>query len=334
MELCNPKSIKLQIGTKPLTNLLVFQNSKHKNNISQTDYGSNPIFLNGSNPINLFGSFLKEASKLDSYEYFLFLDNPVNLSKHFYHNLSTWKPLLRYQIDFSILRPNLGPLFTQRSNEYTITSFVDDYIGGPFLFSSRYIKTLYNKFDPTIKLQDFINNHLQTYNMVCFWPKNRFLFDDKKEEFDEFEIPLVIPDGLPDCSYSLDYFQLYNMTFKKSVVYLGSSAAELLVLAQSCCELKCFIPNYKIHFITMKIWLERFGLLDRVKFMQPDDFKPSSEDTTMVYSSYDDINDFVKINYIPYFPSSIFIGESQSASVAEQMGIKLTEHSMNIRVKA
>ena len=62
MELCSPKSIKLQIGTKPLSNLLVFQNSKHKNNISQTDYGSNSIFLNDSDSVSLFGSFLKEAS--------------------------------------------------------------------------------------------------------------------------------------------------------------------------------------------------------------------------------------------------------------------------------
>ena len=334
MEICSPRVSEIKVGTKPFSNLVVFDNARKKRNLEETDFGGKVVYINGKNRRDLFESFLYEASSLDSYEYFLFLDGKQKLSKFFYNNLSTWKPLIRYQIDVAVLKLYVGPIFQSRSPDYNITNFLEKNTFGPFLFSSRYIKDLYKNFELKNSITESINSFMRYYNLICFWPKLNLLFDNKKIDFDELDFPLILPDGIDQSFIADDYLKLYQLSDQKKVVYVGSSPAELIVLAQSACKIIAFPIKTKISFIDTKIWLERFGLEKRVEFVDPEKFNPEDESYCFVYSSYSDIDKLMFTKYLAYFPNTVFFGQSIASKEAELNQMQLIPYSQEIKVKA
>ena len=333
METCNVRSTEFRIGTKPLTNVIAFHNKNFPSNISYTDFGKRVFNLDSEIRHFAFKEFLQKASDMDAYEYYIFLEKSQKLSKYFFNNLSLWPPLLRYQIDLAVLKPCTGPIFDSKSSHYSTTSFLEEDTSGPFLISSRYMKKFIKSYDEKDSIVQSLNKFLKIINSVCFWPTSNFAFDDVKNDPVSLEFPIIFPDGVPNKFYNNDYLDLATITVQKNVIYIGSSAADLLVLAQSACKVIAFKNKNLIDYINTKIWLERFGLENRVEFVDEDSFMPQDESYAVVYSSFQDLSKDLKTKYLPFFPYTIFIGRSESLREAVSMNIPVREYSQNIKVK-
>ena len=334
METCSARSTEFRIGTKPLTNVIAFHNKNFPSNISYTDFGEKVFDLENIKRHFAFQEFLKKASEMDAYEYYIFLEKSQKLSKYFFNNLSLWPPLLRYQIDLAVLKPCTGPIFDSKSSHYSTTSFLEEDTSGPFLISSRHMKKFIKIYDEKISIVQLLNNFLKTINTVCFWPTSNFAIEDIKKEPVSLEFPIIFPDGVPNKFYNNDYLDLATITVQKNVIYIGSSAADLLVLAQSACKVFAFKNKNLIDYINTKIWLERFGLENRVEFVDEYSFMPQDESFAVVYSSFQQISKDLKTRYLSYFPYTIFIGNSESLRETISMNIPVREYSSNIKVKA
>lgn len=334
METCSVRSTEFRIGTKPLTNVIAFHNKNFPSNIAYTDFGKNIFALNNQTRHFAFKEFLEKAFQMDAYEYYIFLEKSQRLSRYFFNNLSVWPPLLRYQIDLAVLKPCTGPIFDSKHAHYSTTSFLEEDTSGPFLISSKYMKKFMKFYDEKESIVQSLNKFLKVVNTVCFWPTSNFALEDIKNDPVSLEFPVLFPDGVPNKFYNNDYIDLATITFQRNVIYIGSSDADLLVLAQSACKVITFKNKNLIEHINSKIWLERFGLENRVEFVDEQSFLPEDENYAIVYSSFQDINKDLKTKYLAFFPYSIFIGRSDSLREAISMNIPIREYSPNIKVKA
>jgi len=332
MAVCNARSTEFRVGTKPLTNLVCFQNKLFPSNVNYTDFVGKVVSLEKENRNSYFYSFLEQASLLDSYEYFIFVENSQKLSPHVYNNLSTWKPLLRYQVDLAVLKICNGPMPESKSSEYSTTSYIEETTTGPFLISSRYLKKFIKKVHDRNSIIQTLNQFLKFCNTVCFWPKVNLATDNIKLEHQFLEFPILFPDGVPNKSFNNDYIDLASLIVNNNIIYIGSSAADLLILAQAGCKVISYKPKNKIDFIDNKIWLQRFGLEDRVTFVD-DNFIPDNENYAVVYSTHQDIENSIKTRYLAYFPFSVFLNRSISLQEAQVMNIPLQNYTSNIKVK-
>lgn len=310
-----------RVGTKPLTNLVVVQHEDNNNLLDESDFfGKTAVIGTACN--NPLSEFLAIATKLDQYEYFLYLPKDLPLSIYFYSNLSNWRPLLRYQVKVGspVVCLDSKAIITP-GHDYVLSNYMSEVYNQPILIHQSAVRD--------IAASTSINDYLKNKGLNCFYSNQDLLSGSYKLEWTQELGPLVYPDGVPNTGNRRRHEQLFSICKGlNSVSYYGTSTSDIVTLAQACKLVSVLAPAMYIDKLNMVIWLDRFGLRHRVRFYSGIDASlPNSE-----VCLFADWSKPISANHLLNCYKALFICSPNALALATKLGFSSSLDVGSIKV--
>ena len=253
-------NICYRVGTKPLTNLVVVQHEDNNNLLDESDFFGKTVVIGSKYSNNPVAGLVAAAYEMDQYEYFLYLPKSVQLSMCFYSNLSNWRPLVRYQVMIgSPTTCSDSTAIKTEGHDYVLSGSIVSDGTAPIIISQRS--------GSGICSAGSIDTYAKNNNLKYFYTNQNILFGNSILEWSQELGPLVYPDGVSAYKDRRRYERVFSICrVFNSVSYYGKSTADIITLAQACRIVNVFAPQGYIDSLDLVIWLDRFGLRDRVRF--------------------------------------------------------------------
>jgi hypothetical protein len=311
-----------RVGTKPLTNLVVVQHEDNNNLLDESDFFGKTAVIASSYAGNPIAGLITAAANIDQYEYFLYLPKSAQLSMCFYSNLSNWRPLVRYQVMVG------SP--TECLDVSAVKTEGHDYVLSDHVVSDGTVPIIINQRAASgIRASGSIDTYVKNNNLKYFYANQNILFGNIQLEWSQELGPLVYPDGVSAYKDRRRYERVFSICRSfNSVSYYGKSTADIITLAQACRVVNVFAPQGYVDRLDLVIWLDRFGLRNRVRFYScVSSGLPTSE--VVFFSEW---SEDVNLDLVPLHTTVIVSDSLKALAVTASLKMKNVSNSGNIQV--